>query len=48
LLKISLHATEEELADYEWIEEGKIYREWLLPAELLNSSSTIEMVRDGD
>jgi len=24
------------LADYEWVEEGKPYREWLVPAVILN------------
>jgi hypothetical protein len=24
------------LADYEWVEEGKPYREWLVPAALVN------------
>lgn len=35
-------------ADYEWIEEGKPHREWLLPAELLNSHATVTAVDDDD
>lgn len=26
----------EAIADYEWVEEGKSYREWLVPAEVVN------------
>lgn len=29
-----------DLAHYEWVEEGKGYREWLVPAELLNTHAT--------
>ena len=25
------------ISDYEWVEEGKPYREWLMPAALVNS-----------
>ena len=28
--------TDAELLDFEWIEEGKPYREWLIPAEVIN------------
>lgn len=34
-------------ADYEWCEEGKPHREWLVPAELLNACATVTMV-DGE
>jgi hypothetical protein len=37
LLQISLNATTAELDWWEWVEEGKGYREWLIPAEFLNS-----------
>jgi hypothetical protein len=37
LLVLRLNFTEAELADYEWVEEGKGYREWLVPAALLNA-----------
>ena len=26
------------IADYEWVEEGKPYREWLVPAVVLNGT----------
>jgi hypothetical protein len=31
-------------ASYEWVEEGKPYREWLIPASLLNSSCKVSML----
>jgi hypothetical protein len=33
-----------ELADYEWIEDGKGYREWLVPAQLINNHAKITAV----
>jgi hypothetical protein len=36
LLLIRLDPSEVELADFEWVEEGKTYREWLVPAAVLN------------
>jgi hypothetical protein len=39
LLKIAAGFTEAELADFEWIEEGKGYREWLVDAALLNAKA---------
>ena len=35
LLKIEI--PEALLTEFEWIEEGKHYREWLVPAELVNA-----------
>ncbi|MCA1691584.1 MAG: hypothetical protein LC733_05040 [Actinobacteria bacterium] len=35
---IVVEVPEDGLADYEWIEKGKPYREWLVPAEVLNRS----------
>jgi len=37
LLIVSLRATDKALEDYEWIEEDKVHREWLIPARLINS-----------
>jgi hypothetical protein len=28
--------TDADLGDYEWVEEGKVFREWLVPAALLD------------
>lgn len=35
LLKIEI--PEHVVADYEWVEENKRYREWLVPAEVVNA-----------
>jgi hypothetical protein len=34
---LAVEIPEEVIAEYEWIEEGKPYREWLIPADLVNS-----------
>jgi hypothetical protein len=36
------------LDEYEWIEEGKPYREWLIPAAILNEHGTIRAVTGFD
>jgi len=36
VLEVTLNKAESELADYEWVEEGKVYREWLIPARIVN------------
>jgi hypothetical protein len=41
LLIVELDLAEEQLRDYEWIEEGKPYREWLIPAALVNAKVRI-------
>ncbi len=46
LLEIDLAFPESAIADYEWIEEGKAYREWLIPARLLNGNVKIRVVND--
>ncbi len=33
----AIDADEARIAEFEWIEEGKTYREWLIPAVLLNT-----------
>jgi hypothetical protein len=48
LLEIRLDLPESAIADYEWIEEGKSYREWLIPAALLNSHVSLKEVLEGD
>jgi len=35
LLRVAIRATEEELTAFEWVEEGKGYREFLIPASWL-------------
>lgn len=41
LLLIIMALTEAEQDQYEWVEEGKQYREWLFPATLINERATI-------
>jgi hypothetical protein len=37
------------LKKFEWIEDGKPYREWLVPAELINKQAKVSVeVEDGD
>ena len=31
------------IAAYEWIEEGKPYREWLIPAAVLNKAGQVKL-----
>jgi hypothetical protein len=38
ILKIELSLTEDAIAEFEIVEEGKPYREWILPAKLVNAS----------
>ena len=33
---LQLELPEQTIADYEWIEDGKGYRDWLIPARLVN------------
>lgn len=46
LLEVALDMTEGELAAYEWPEEGKTYREWLIPAVIVNANATARIVDD--
>jgi hypothetical protein len=39
LLQIDLRVSEEDIAQYEWVQEDSTYREWLIPAGLLNSGA---------
>lgn len=44
VLLVELRATEEELADYEWIDEERVgHREWLVPAALIAERGSISM-----
>jgi hypothetical protein len=44
LLRIEL--PEQAIADYEWIEDGKLYREWLIPARLINKRASVVCIID--
>src|ERR1700686_4282618 len=48
LLEVALDMGEDDLASYEWSEEGKPYREWLIPAAIVNARATVRIVEDED
>jgi hypothetical protein len=37
---LRLELPEDAIADFEWIEDGKPYREWLVPARLINEKAS--------
>jgi hypothetical protein len=46
LLEVTLEITESEIGQYEWIEQGKPYREFLVPAAQINARMKIRVVED--
>ena len=48
LLRVVLPIDKRELRQYEWIKAGKSYREWQLPASLVNKHRLALVVIDGD
>jgi len=48
LLRIMLRTVEAQLEEFEVINDGATYREWCLPAALLNSKATAEVIDDED
>jgi hypothetical protein len=48
LLMVKLEVDEHELARWEWAAEGRSYREWLIPASLINRCATFELVDQMD
>lgn len=49
LLRVDLAVSEKDIEQWEWIEEGKPYREWMMPAAFVNAhTTTIEVVNDDD
>ena len=47
LLKVNVPMSESDLDYYEWVEEGKGYREWLVPSELLRRAhAEVSVVED--
>jgi len=43
---LQVEIAEEILTSYEWIEEGKPYREWLVPADILNKHGQIKLAEE--
>jgi hypothetical protein len=39
---------EQAIAEYEWIEDGKPYREWLIPARLINELASVRIIDEDD
>jgi hypothetical protein len=35
------------IAAYEWVKEGKPYREWLIPAAILNGAGQVKLADSG-
>ncbi len=48
LLLVELDVAEGELSQFEWIEEGKGFREWLIPAALINAKGKVRIVEETD
>ena len=44
LLAVELDVPDAELAEYAWVDVTKPYREFLLPADLLNDRATVHVV----
>ena len=46
LLRVTLDIPESKLAEWEWVEDGKPYREWRIPAEVINRRGVVSRVED--
>jgi hypothetical protein len=46
LLRVTL--SRRDVAEYEWRDEGKTYREWLMPAALVNQFAIVELVDESE
>ena len=46
LLFVDLELLERDIADFEWVEEFKSYREWLIPAQLINENASIRVATE--
>ena len=46
LFKITLVCSPDEMDFWEWCEEGRGFREWLVPAAQLNSRAQVERIDD--
>ena len=43
LLRVEIAGTESKISDFEWIEKGKAYREWLIPAAFVNALAEVSL-----
>jgi hypothetical protein len=46
LLEVELELSEEALRQFEWFEEGKGFREFLIPAALINAKAKVRVIED--
>jgi hypothetical protein len=46
LLTVTLDCRESAIAEFEWIEDGKPYREWLIPARFINKHGSVRIADD--
>ncbi|HEY7783680.1 MAG TPA: hypothetical protein VIB00_03095 [Pyrinomonadaceae bacterium] len=44
LLMVKLSLDEKELSKWEWASEGRPYREWLIPAGIINRCAQVELI----
>ncbi len=47
-LCITLNCTEDEIREFEWIEEGKGYREFLIPTAFITARGTVTLATGTD
>lgn len=48
LIGVDLNLPEDQITLYEWVEEGKPYREFLLPAALVNDASRLHIINEDE
>lgn len=48
MLEVALDVDEADLDEYEWVQEGCAYREWLVPASVINTRGTVRLVDASD
>jgi hypothetical protein len=46
ILELNFDGSDSEIADFEWIEKGKGYREWLIPAALVNTRMEVRLFQE--
>ena len=44
LLEVTLNCLDAEIEFFEWIEDGKPYREWLMPAAFVNRHAAVRII----
>jgi len=48
LLEVKLELSERDVQQYEWIEKGKPYRKWLIPAWLINTLAKVRIIDEDE